>query len=320
MMLIRSMRFMNLRNLDLNLLVLLNALLEERSVTNAAEALGMSQPAMSHALARLRETFDDRLLVRSGREMIPTSRAEAIQAKLRAILEDVEDIVVPEVPFDPAYSNRSFRLLTNGFGGYAFVPHLMQELNARGSAIDLRVEVHAADDLRDRLGVGRADLALITSEMQRLPLSLKHRKLYDDPFVCVIRRENPALNASNELSVDDYVALNHVLVSPRGDSTGVVDGVLAATGKQRRVAVVVPNFLAVPGIIKNSDCVVTVPRTIASLFSAEPELTTIVPPLELPVGTLFALWHERVHEDAANQWFRQVVVAAAEQMRKQREG
>lgn len=304
---------MNLREMDLNLLVLLDTLLEERSVTNAADALGMSQPAMSHALARLRSTFDDRILVRSGRDMVPTARAVALREKLRSVLKDVQDIVDPVQSFDPTSSVREFRILTNGFAGYAFLPDLMSELASYGAIVDLRVAVHAGGDLRDRLGGEEADLALIVSERSKLPESLKHRKLYSDPFVCVLRQDHPHLH-DGILTLDSYVKLDHILVSPRGDDVGVVDDALAERGLKRRVSVVVPNFMAVPGILKRSDCVVTVPRSIAHIFTPDPAIVRVAPPLELPVGTLFALWHDRTHADEGHRWLRQRLAAAADSM------
>lgn len=304
---------MNLRELDLNLLVLLDTLLEERSVTNAADALGMSQPAMSHALARLRSTFDDRILVRSGRDMVPTARAVSLREKLRSVLKDVQDIVDPVQSFDPSSSEREFRMLTNGFAGYAFLPNLMNELAKYNATFDLRVSVHATGDLRARLGEGEADLALIVSEMSKLPESLKHRKLYHDPFVCLVRKDHPKL-VDGALSLESYVKLDHILVSPKGDAVGVVDGALAQLGHKRRVSVVVPNFMAVPGMLRQSDCVVTVPRSTAHVVTPNPTIVRVAPPLDLPVGTLFALWHDRTHADEGHRWFRQRLADAAEAM------
>jgi DNA-binding transcriptional LysR family regulator len=247
--------------------------------------------------------------------MVPTARAVELREPLREVLVDVRGLLHPNQQFDPSNSSRGFRILTNGFAGYAFLPGLKKELSDYGASIDLFVQVLIDENLRDRLGQGDADLALVTGEIGKMPETLMHRKLYDDPFVCIIRKDHEALDG-DELSLKSYANLEHILVSPRGENRGVVDVELEERGLSRRVSIVVPNFMAVPGLLCNSDCVVTIPRSIAHMYRSHPDLLEFTPPMDLPVGTLFALWHQRMQEDVGHKWFRQVMASASAHMER----
>lgn len=304
------MREENLKDIDLNLLVMLRALLETQSVSRAALQLGLSQPAMSHALNRLRNTFEDQILVRAGRRMVPTPRAEQMLARLQSLLDEAEHLILFRGEFDPAHSRRAFSLVTNGFASFAVFPKMQQALRAQAPNVDLRVRQLGRDDVRELLADGGVDIGLVTGELSNLPESLFSRRLFDDPFVCVVRTDHPLVG--DTVSIDTYCELQHILVSPRGDSTGVVDRELAERGMSRRVSLVLPDFLAVPEILISSDYIVTVPASIAKLFANRPDLKLVEPPCDLPVGSLIMLWHERVREDPAHQWLRTITAEAAD--------
>ena len=305
------MRDENLTGIDLNLLVALRALLELRSVSKAAQDLGLSQPAMSHALGRIREALGDPILVRSGRYMVPTPRAERLLPRVRKVLQDVEQLLVGDDLFTAETAVRVFTMTTNGFASFSMLPALRAVVSEQAPGVDLRIRQLARENLREMLADGDVDMALFTGAMHELPESLYSRKLYDDPFVCLVRREHPRVQRGR-LALKDFVEMEHILVSPRGDAWGVVDHALADMGRARRVSLVVPNFVSVPQLIETSDLVVTIPVSMARVYARSCEVDHVEPPLALPVGALYALWHERVHEDAANRWLRDAVWASVE--------
>lgn len=301
------------RTTDLNLLVTLAALLETHNVSRAAESLGLSQPAVSHALNRLRDTFDDQLLVRSGRVMVPTPRAVELLPEVRELLAEIERILVPAEDFDPAETKRTFVVATNGFAAQVLVPELLRELRERAPNAVLRVVQTGHRDLRELLTDGEVDICLISGQIDHLPESLMMRMLFDDPFVVLVRDGHPL---KGEVSLEDYAAAEHVLVSPRGDVHGAVDALLAQKGLRRRIALLLSDFMIVPQILTSTDYVITTPVTIARMFAREFDLRTFTPVggLGADRGALFALWHERVQNDPVNQWFRRLVMDVGERL------
>ena len=300
-----------LRSTDLNLLVTLKVLLETRNVSRAAEELGLSQPAASHALNRLRETFQDPLLVRSGRSMVTTSKAELLLPKVRELLGGIEEILDTETAFDPLTSQRTFVVGTNGYASNAVLARLVEFLVAQAPQVNLHV-VSVHEDVRELLAEGRIDVALLSSSMERLPESLMVRQLFRDLFVTTVRRGHPL--ATGEVTMARYAEQRHILVSPAGDRVGAVDQRLADAGLRRRVALVLSDYLAVPGILKTSDLVITTTRTIATMLGEHPDLVQVKPPAEVLgiAGGLHALWHERVQHDSANRWLRELILRASE--------
>lgn len=300
------MQDMHLRRLDLNLLVALNALIAERSVTHAAERLGLSQPAVSHTLARLRKALGDPLLVRSPRGMDLTPRAQAIASPLARALEDLAGAVRPLAPFDPARATRRFRIATDDYLERLLLPKLLADMWQEGPGIGVEASIagpRSGHDLAD--GVVDAVIAP-AGVVGRLPGAYTQH-LFDERFVCLSRVEHPTIG--RRLTLDTYVALPHLLVSPGGRPGSIVDAALAKLGLRRRVAVVIPHFLAAPPIVRQSDAIVTLGRRLA-LASGE-GLRIHPPPLELPDFAVALFWHERDHGDPAHIWFRRMVAGAA---------
>lgn len=299
------MHDMNLRALDLNLLVALDVLLRKESVTEAAREIGLSQSAMSHALGRLRELFDDELLVRSGRKMVPTVRAAELKEPLREALLRLEAVVAPREGFDPATSEAKIVLATNDYAQFVLLPPLIEKLQSRAPGIDLRVRELGGEPPTERLAGGAVDLALTLGLPEHVPETLYRRDLFKLDLVSVVRADHPAVG--EELDLETFAKLPHILVSPRGDDQGVVDFTLKRLGKKRRVAVVVPHFMVAPHLAASTDMVLTTARSVVESFAQFLPIRLLEPPVELERGTVSMVWHPRSHRDEAHRWLRKEI-------------
>jgi DNA-binding transcriptional LysR family regulator len=301
----------NLEGLDLNLLVALRALLAERHVTRAAARVGLSQPAMSHALARLRELLGDALLVRTPSGMQPTARAEAMTLPLERALEDVARVLAPPEVFEPASSTRKFRIATNDYMELVLFPRMLARLWVEAPSIDVRVKnigTHATDELAE----SKIDLAMGVGGQfgsPDPPTGILMQRLVSDRFVCVVRDGHPLVK--KRLSLDEFIALPHALVAPRGESGSVVDAALAKLGKKRRVAVEVPHFLVAPHVVRETDVILTVAVRVANSLGPLLGLRQLTPPIELEGFSMSMVWHERQHADPAHAWLRALIASVA---------
>lgn len=300
----------NVHNTDLNLLVTLGVLLETHNVSRAAESLGLSQPAVSHALNRLRDVFDDPLLVRSGRVMVPTPRAESLRAHVQEVLAGVERLLSVDDEFEPSTTSRTFVVATNGFSAQLLIPELNHCLQERAPNANLRVIPLGNENSRDVLSDGEVDVCLVSGSIDRLPESLMMRVLYKDPFVMTVR-EGHAFQ--DPVPLEAFASAPHILVSPRGDDFGVLDSMLARHGLRRRIALFLPSFSAVSSVLQRTDYVISTPLSIVRMLSQTEGLRQLPMPtaLQMDSGALIVLWHERVHRDAANRWFRALVSEAS---------
>jgi len=279
------MHELHLSSVDLNLLVALDALLEERNVTRAADRIGVTQSAMSHALARLRTLLDDPLLVRAAGGMVATPRAESLGPPIRHALEQVRTALQSPSAFDPKTVKLRARVATSDYAELILLPRLVHRLEAAAPGIELRLLPHAADAAGP--------------------------KLIDESFTCVVRRGHPL--ASQKLTLARFAAASHALISPRGKEGSFVDDALAKLGLSRRVAVAVPHFLVAPHIVAESDLVLTVASRVATLLAKPLGLVMLAPPRELELAgfRMSLLWHERTHHDAAHRWLRDLFVSVA---------
>ncbi len=295
------MREVNIRALDLNLLVLLDLLVEHRSVTRAAVAANMSQPAMSRALGRLRAVLDDPVLARGSDGLVPTPRAAALQPALKRILADVS-VLVSRAAFDPAAWRGQVTVAATDHQTIMLLPALMARLAREAPRLDVKVVPFLAamvDDLRD----GRIDLAFGVAE-QELPPGLRQEPLYEDVFVTLLREGHPA---ARDWSPGRFAALDHVLVTVLGEGRGALDDDLGRLGLTRRVALRLPHFYAAMAVVARSDLVVTLPRSIASRRMAGFGLVALAPPFLRPPFTITAIWPEVLHADAGMAWLRGVI-------------
>jgi DNA-binding transcriptional LysR family regulator len=289
----------DIKKIDLNLLGVLDALLDERSVTRAAARLGYTQPTISGMLKRLRDLFGDPLFVRTQRGLLPTPHAQALAAPLKQLLADGQRLVVHEA-FDPASSQATFIISTNDYMQHALLVPFLKVLRTEARRIQLGVAPPIVDGLGDALASGRIDLAITIPEfaMSDLP----SRLLYRERYVVAVRRRHP-LARRGAVSVERFCAYDHVLVSPTGGSfEGPTDQALARLRLRRKVRYSVPSFLLVPEILQTDDLVALVPSRL--LREDDKRLVVLKPPVEVPGFDVIAVWHPRVDKDKAHRWLR----------------
>jgi DNA-binding transcriptional LysR family regulator len=294
----------DLRGLDLTLLKALDALLDERHVTRAAQRVGVSQPAMSGMLTRLREAFGDPLFVRAPRGIVPTARALALATPVKRVLGEIEALLQPAA-FDPASAQLSFTVAATDYALRAVAMPFLALLRMR--APQVRVALVAIEHalVQRQLERGEVDLALLTPDAT--PPDLHARTLFDEHYVCALRADHPALR-DGAPDLERFCALDHALVSFAGSSFhGVADAALAALGRRRRVTLSVHSFLILPELLRASDLVATVP---SRLLAGVPGLATFAPPLAIPGFSKTAAWHARSHRDPAQRWLRELLFAS----------
>lgn len=297
---------------DLNLLIALDALLQEGNVSRAAARVGLSTPAMSHALARLRKQLGDPLLVRAGQRMVPTPRAADLRDRVHELATQARDVLAPDAPRDPRTLTRSFRIKTTDHGVALLGPALDRALAAAPG-----VSVHVMPTHREEAVVlrdGTIDLAIGVYDYlpySALPGDLRIQQLFEDQFTCVVRAKHPAVGRS--LALEQFAALRHIQITPRGEPGGYVDDLLAERGFKRTIARAVPYFLAALALVAESDDVLTVSLRLARRFASRLGLKLVQPPraLGLEPYQVAQLWHPRNDRDAAHRWLRQAVADAA---------
>ena len=296
----------NLARIDLNLLVALDALLSERSVTRAAARVGLGQSAMSHNLARLRILFADELLTRSPDGMRATPRALALADQVRVVLGQVQALVTHSDVFDPATAERAFRIALPDSVEVLLMPALLAELCAVAPGVRLRL--HSSDRLQilDELDADRLDLAVGIGIPAGGQTHHRWRPFGRDSYLCMFNAAR--VEVVPPITLDDYVRLPHVLTSLRPGERGVVDDALAALGLRRTVALTTPRFLAVPFLVAGAPVVTTMHARLARLFAGELGLTLSPAPVALPEVSLSLLWHASYDSDPGHRWLRETML------------
>jgi DNA-binding transcriptional LysR family regulator len=302
------MRDTHIRNLDLNLLQPLRALLEERHITRAAKLCFLSQPAMSRALERLRRMFGDPLLIRSGRGYERTVRGERLLQEVQSLIPRLEQMVQGE-RFDPSRSSERFRLAITDHASMIVLPALMNQI--RAIAPNVRVEVSAWNNQRyDEVAAGRLDAAL---SAEAAPPFLETEVLFNFDFVCLVGSAQRV--RSRRLTLKQYLRLPHVLIDTWDGQQTLVDRPLAQLGVKRLVALSMPFFVPAVFAIAHTDLILTVPRKLAAITAAVAGVRMIEAPREIEAFPYFMTWHSRVATEAAHVWFRQLLRAAARRNR-----
>jgi DNA-binding transcriptional LysR family regulator len=295
---------MDTKKLDLNLLVALEALLAERNVTKAAHRLNLSQPALSAQLNRLRDIFSDPLLLPAQRGMIATARALELQEPLHSALDQVRGVVAKQSPFDPATADITFSIAASDYVQYAVLMPLTLALQREAPKVRIAWRTIDGRTIAGQMESGEVDLGFIT--LDTAPDALRTRKLYDETYVCIARRNHPMI--ARKLDLVTFAALDHVIVSPRGGGfTGATDTALEALGHERRVGLSVTSFLMVPEIVARSDMVALVPRKLVK--DRADRLQIIDPPLPVQGFTISLVWHDRTTAHPAQRWLREKIIA-----------
>ena len=298
---------MDLRRYDLNLLVTLEALLEEESVTDAARRLNLSQSAVSAALDRLRAVFSDPLLVRVGNRMEATPFARRLQGPIKTALASVSLALALPQKFDPAKAKATVRVGASDYFGLLMLPALYELLAREAPGIALEVLARPQDGSFARLVAGEVDLALAVEPPEGRDLF--NAPLVDERFVCAMRRGHPL--ARGPLTPARLVDYPHVVVTAHGESATLVDRALSAAGHRRQRPVMVPVFATAFALLADNDLVAILPERISRAQAARFGLALRKPPFELPGYTLSIAWHQRTAHDPVHRWVREQVLAVA---------
>ena len=293
---------MNVQDADLNLLRVFDAVLYERGVTPAAARLGLTQPAVSNALARLRAMFGDALFVRTAAGMDPTPFARELAEPVRQALALLESALAHGPGFDPASSTRAFRFYMSDLGQVEFLPPLVERV--QNAAPGVRLEAVAADleHIADALGAGALDLAI--GFLPALGPPVQRRPLFRDPYLCLMRAGHPA----KRLTKKNFLAASHVLVTYRGGGHRVIEEALERAGVARRIALRVPHFTVVPMVLERTDLILTLPARVARVYERQGKFKCLPPPVPMPPAEVAVHWHERFEADPGNRWLREQVV------------
>ncbi|SEQ72661.1 transcriptional regulator, LysR family [Amphritea atlantica] len=308
---------MNLDRIDLNLLVYLDVLLRERNVTRSASLLGITQPAMSNGLRRLRETLGDPLLVRTSEGMAPTERAQALQPLLRQILSSVEQVIEPSSSFDASTSDRVFRIMTSDYGESTLLPRLLNRL--RKQAPNVVLDIMTPSDMSfTEVEQGLVDLVI--NRFDTMPQAFHQKTLWTDGFSCLFAVDNPI---SHNFCLETYLQARHVWVSKTGMGAGMgltpkdikrlgwVDEALEKEGHQRQITVFTRHYQSAVLMAQQKGLVATVPTRAATAHSDNPRLIIKKPPFHIPDFELKMAWSPLLQHNVAHQWLRNLIADVA---------
>lgn len=305
---------MNINRVDLNLLVYLDVLLRERNVTQAANQLNLSQPAMSNGLRRLRDVFEDPLLVRTSDGMTPTERALELEPLVREILSTVDRALQPTSAFEPATTERIFRIMASDYAESTLLPSVLAKLRKQAPGISL--DIMTPSDV-SFLDVERGKVDMVINRFDSMPQSFHQITVWSDSFSCLLSPKNPLLK---DFSLDNYLLAQHIWVSKTGMGVAVgvdpkdvqrlgwVDAAIAKLGKKRKISVFTRHYQTAMILAEQDDLVVTLPTLAAQLQHDNPRLVIKTPPLEIPALELKMAWSPLLQHNPANRWLRKLIV------------
>jgi DNA-binding transcriptional LysR family regulator len=294
---------MELHEIDLNLLVVFNHLLVERRVSKVAENLGLSQPAVSNSLAKLRKLFGDELFLRTPKGMEPTPFADQLAESVSYALAMIHSGVNQRVSFEPASAKGSFTIGMTDIGEIYFLPALLDRLRRDAPGITLSTVRNTTVNLRDELEAGKVDLAM--GLLPQLKAGFFQRRLFTQSYVCLMRRGHRL--DKKKISMAEYASAEHLVVVSAGTGHGKVDELLLRSGVERAVRLTVPHYVSVGHILQSSDLITTVPERLADRLLEPFGLVKVPHPAKLPDVAINVFWHAKYHRSPANRWLRGVV-------------
>lgn len=294
------MQAMDLRHLDLNLLRVFAQLMRERQVSRAALSLGLSQPAVSNALRRLRDELGDELFLRTATGMQPTAYALRISPAVAQALDLIDGALVMAQDFDPAQDRRNFTIAMSDVGQIHFLPQLMEVLSDVGPHVSLRTVALSGDDLADAMADGRIDLAL--GWLPHLQAGFFQQVLFRQGYICLMRAGHPA--SLQPWDRARFRACDHVHVEAGGSGHGQIEAQLQRLGLQRRIRLTVPDYVALGHVLLHTDLIATVPERFAERICTTLALTRQPVPVRLAPSVIHQVWHARTHRDTAHRWLR----------------
>ncbi|NVK25833.1 MAG: LysR family transcriptional regulator [Gammaproteobacteria bacterium] len=310
---------MNIGKIDLNLLVYLDVLLREKNVTRAADQLSITQPAMSNGLKRLRELFSDPILVRTSEGMMPTARALQLQPVVRDVLSKLEATIQPETDFEPATSNRTFRIMASDYAETTLLAKVLGELRKQAPGVILDIVTPSDVSFHD-VELGKVDMAI--NRFEELPMSFHQKVIWYDTFSCMVDSKHPCLP---NFDLDSYLAHRHVWVSKTGFGVGVgvdpneiqklgwVDAELAKLGKKREISVFTRHYHMAMWLAIEQGLIATLPTKATELYAHSPNIEVLDPPFDIPPIALKMAWSPLLHHDAGHIWLRRLIVEVGSQ-------
>jgi DNA-binding transcriptional LysR family regulator len=304
---------MDLQKVDLNLLLAFDALMQDGNLTRAGFRLGMSQPSMSHALGRLRKLWGDPLFVRIPSGMEPTPFALQISVAVSEGLALLQGALAVEAVFDPKTCKRTFQILMSDIGELVYLPRLITKLKTAAPEVNLRILQLPRESYQDAFNSGDVDLAI--GYLPALKAGFYQQRLFVDSYICIARKGHPRVKGA--LTLEQFTNESHILVEPAGSrystasqqssTTTFIERHLSEQGLSRRVALRVPHFMVVPGIVQHTDLLATVPGSVMAHLKPMPNVQLLPPPLATPSYEIRQFWHQRSHHDLANQWLRRTM-------------
>ncbi|UPQ84648.1 MULTISPECIES: LysR family transcriptional regulator [Pseudomonadaceae] len=297
---------MNLNKVDLNLFIVFDAIYTEANLTRAGQIVGITQPAVSNALARLRETFNDPLFVRTAQGMVPTPMAQNIIGPVRNALQLLRVSVQESRTFNPLQANKTFRISMTDLTEAVVLPPLFQRLRRLAPNVKIESMLAKRRETTKELAAGRLDFAM-DAPLNTDP-QVRHVKLLEDRYVCAMRRGHPM--AKDKLSVEEYLSLSHIHISSRRSGLGMVDLALGKMGQQRKIGLRSQHYMMATQVIQQTDMAVTVPER----FARRHDLHQVPLPVEIPPLETHIYWHESTDQDPANRWMREQMIEIAQQV------
>ena len=294
---------MDIRSLDLNLLVAFDAMLQHQNVTKAAETIQLSQPAMSAAISRLRNLFDDPLFVRTGAGMAPTPKAQALSPSVKLVIQTIRSEILQPRSFEPQQSDRTFTLLTPDIAEVNFLPRLLSELDRQAPHINLKTLAMPREAAAHALESGHAEMAIgYFPDLHKA--GFFQQKLITNAHVCLIRKNHSFVG--EKMTQAQFMQASHAVVKPDGREH-LFEQFLQSKGLQRRVVVELSHFMSLLPIIETSDLIATVPKDLAEFFIQHGHVRHVPTPMKSPVIDVHLFWHQRFQKDPAHVWLRQIV-------------
>jgi DNA-binding transcriptional LysR family regulator len=295
---------MNLRSIDLNLLVAFHRLYIDKNVSRAADNLGLSQPAMSNTLKRLRQLTGDELFVRTSTGMSPTICADDLATPLADALATIEEALSHLTSFNPAKSKRKFVISAFDIGESYLMPKLMKKLATDAPGVTFQtIRAGAGDSLKLALEAGNVDFAI--GHLPRLQAGFFQRRLFPQHYVCVFRRDHPLTSA--HFGIAEFQAADHLAIATEGSDYEFLEDVLANAAPHRNIRLSVPHFLSAGYLLRDTNLVATLPNTLAEILCKPFGLAQIPHPISLPSMDINLLWHAKSHRDPASQWLRNIL-------------
>ncbi|NRH29885.1 LysR family transcriptional regulator [Pseudomonas sp. MS19] len=301
---------MNLNKVDLNLFIVFDAIYTEANLTRAGQIIGITQPAVSNALARLRETFNDPLFVRTAQGMVPTPMAQNIIGPVRNALQQLRISVQESRIFNPLQASKTYRISMTDLSEAVILPPLFQRLRRLAPKVSIESMLSRRRDTTKELAAGRLDFAVdapLNTDAQ-----VRHVKLMEDRYVCAVRRGHPM--AKDKISLDEYLALSHIHISSRRSGLGYIDLALGKMGIQRTISLRSQHYLMASTVLQNTDMAMTVPER----FARNNDLHYIeLPVKDVPSLETHLYWHESTDQDPANRWMREQLIEICQKIDKQ---